>query len=136
MRVGLPSAMVWVVPPSVKVEVAPNETADSAAHLEVEQKVTGRRGDMASQSQPPRQPPVEELATVHVQGRGDDKPQFVDQALFEQRLGQCDAPVHADITAGPLPQLGDELDQAAIDDRGIGPGSPAASRSPRISRRR
>lgn len=56
---------------------------DSAAHLEVEQKVTGRRGDVASQSQPPRQPFVEELASVHVQGRGDDKAQFVDHALFE-----------------------------------------------------
>ena len=57
-----------------------------------------------------------------MEGRGDDKPQFVDQSLFEQRLGQCDAPMHADVSAGPLPQLADELDEATIDDRSIGPG--------------
>ncbi len=67
-------------------------------------------------------PVVEELATVDAQDRGDDKPQFVDQALFEERLGQCDAPVHADIVAGLLLQLGDELDKAAVDDLGVGPG--------------
>ena len=46
---------------------------------------------------------------MHVQGRGDDQPQLVDQAPLEQRLGQRDAPVHPDITAGPPLQLGDEL---------------------------
>ena len=81
--------------------------------------------------------PVEELSSVHVQRRGDDKPQFVDQALFEQRLGQRDAPMHADITAGALLQLGDELGKPTIDDRRVRPGlSRRASRSPRISRRR
>src|ERR1700688_3972467 len=96
--------------------------ADSAADLEVEQKVAGRRGDGASQAQPPRQPLAEELATVELQGRGDDKPQFVDQALLEERSGQRNAPVHADIFAGLPLELGDELDKAAIDDAGVGPG--------------
>jgi hypothetical protein len=48
--------------------------ADSAANLEIEQKVTGRGGDVASQSQSPRQSLGEELATVDLQGRGDDEP--------------------------------------------------------------
>ena len=76
---------------------------------------------MASQCQPPRHTPVEELATVHVDGRGDDEPQFVDQAVFEQRLGQRDAPVYPDIAAGLLLQVGHEFEQLAIDDRSVGP---------------
>ena len=62
------------------------------------------------------------LLAVHVQGRGDDKTQFVDEALFEQRLGQCDAPVHPDITAGSPLQLGDELEKGVVDDCGVRPG--------------
>ena len=50
------------------------------------------------------------------------EPQFVDEAQFEERLGECDAPMDADIIAGPLPQLGDERDKVAVGDAGVGPG--------------
>jgi hypothetical protein len=53
-------------------------THGSAADLEVEQKVAGRRLDVAGQRQSPRQPPVEELPAVHVHGRRNDKAQLVD----------------------------------------------------------
>src|SRR5579863_34931 len=43
---------------------------------------------------------AKERSTVRVQGWGNDKSQDVDQTRFQQRLGQCDAPVHPDVTAG------------------------------------
>ncbi len=39
--------------------------ADSAAHLKVEQDVASRRNDVANQSQPPRQAPVEKPTSLH-----------------------------------------------------------------------
>ena len=71
---------------------------------------------MAGQRQSPGQPPVEEFSAVHVHGRGDDQPEFVDQAGLEEGLGEGDAPVHPDVISGPLLQFSDEFGQAAIDD--------------------
>jgi hypothetical protein len=76
---------------------------------------------VAGQGQPPRQPLVEQLPAVHVQSRGDDKPQFVNQARLEQRVSQRDAPVHPDIAAGPLLEPGHELAYVSVNDRRVGP---------------
>src|ERR1700730_2110339 len=54
------------------------QVPESVRDPEVQQEVAGRRGDMAVQRQTPRQRPVEQLSTVHVYGRGDNEPQFVD----------------------------------------------------------
>ena len=74
---------------------------------------------MRIERQPLRQSLVEELPALHVHCRCDHQPQLVDQVLLEQRLGEGDAPVHADITAGPLLQIGDELGEPTVDDRGV-----------------
>ena len=44
------------------------------------------------------------------------------RSCSEERLGQRNAPVHADVLAGLLLQFCDELDQVTIDDPAVGPG--------------
>lgn len=53
--------------------------------------------------------------------RSDHQLEFVDDACGQQRLSDRDAGVDADIAAGLVLQLTDELDQTALDDTCIRP---------------
>ena len=56
-----------------------------------------------------------------MQGGGDDEAEIVDELGLEQRLGERDAPVHADVTARLLLELGDERDEVAFNDGSSSP---------------
>jgi hypothetical protein len=51
----------------------------------------------------------------------DPQADLVQQAVGQQRLGDGPEPVHQDVVAGLLLELGDLLGQVAGDDGGIGP---------------
>ena len=53
--------------------------------------------------------------------RSDHQLEFVDDACGQQRLSDRDAGVDADVAAGLVLQLTDELDQTALDDTRIRP---------------
>src|SRR6478735_12493022 len=64
---------------------------------------------------------VEESSSVTGDPRRDDELELVDDVGREQRLGDGDAGVDADVASGSILEVPDEFDQPAIDRRRIGP---------------
>src|SRR4051812_8251325 len=64
---------------------------------------------------------LEQAPTLGVDHRCDSELELVDEALCEQRLGELDAAVDADVLAGQGLQVADDVGDRTGDGCGIGP---------------
>ena len=87
----------------------------------IDEQIAGRRGRASDRFEPKGRQPVEESSSAAGDPRRDHEPEFIHDVCGEQRLGDRNTGVNADIASRPILQVPHEFNQPAVDHARIGP---------------